>query len=193
MNYIVPHYVDREGGKTHTYDIFSRLLKDRAVMLTGEVEERGMSSIIAQLLVLDQESHKDIYLYINSPGGSVHAGLALYDTMNYIKSPVNTVVMGLAASMGCFLLSGGEKGKRYVLPNASIMAHQVSSGTRGHVLDQIASLEHTKSLNERLFSIMAKNIGMDVADLKKIADRDLWMTAEQAVELGFADKIIGTL
>ena len=171
-------------------DLASRMLRDRIVFLNGEVNEAMADSIMAQLLYLESEdSTKDIFLYINSPGGCVISGLAIYDTMNFIKPDVRTIVTGMAASMGAFLLSSGVKGKRMALPNAQIMIHQVSSGARGHVEDMNVSVAHSNKLNKLLFEIMGKNLGICPKKLLKMSNRDVWLDSKQAMALGVIDEI----
>ncbi len=182
---LIPMVVEQTSKGERSYDIYSRLLKDRVIFLSGEVEDNMANLIVAQLLFLEAEdATKDIHLYINSPGGSVSAGLAIYDTMNFIKCDVSTICAGEACSMGAFLLSSGTPGKRFALPNADIMVHQVSSGTRGHVEDQRIRLEHTIKLNEKLASIEAENCGLTAEEYKKLIDRDLWLSAEEATKVG---------
>jgi ATP-dependent Clp protease protease subunit len=190
---IIPTVIDSDGRTDRVYDIYSRLLEDRIIYLGDEVNHQTANLVVAQLLFLEsKDPHKDITLYINSPGGSVSDGLAIYDTMNFIKSDVSTVGMGLQASMGAFLLSSGAKGKRYVLPNSRVMIHQVSSGTQGTATDMEISLKETIRLKKLLNEIMAKNTGQKLSKVEVDAERDFWMTAEEAVAYGVADKIINT-
>ena len=190
---IIPTVIDSDGRTDRVYDIYSRLLEDRIIYLGDEVNHQTANLVVAQLLFLEsKDPHKDITLYINSPGGSVSDGLAIYDTMNFIKSDVSTVGMGLQASMGAFLLSSGAKGKRYVLPNSRVMIHQVSSGTQGTATDMEISLKETIRLKKLLNEIMAKNTGQTLSKVEVDAERDFWMTAEEAVAYGVADKIINT-
>lgn len=193
-NVIIPTVFEITTQGMRSYDIYSRLLNDRVIFVNGEIEEVMATNIVAQLLFLESEDpDSDIYLYINSPGGSVIDGLSIMDTMKFIKPDVCTVVTGMAASMGFAILSHGAKGKRFALPHAQIMAHMVSSGAGGHIKDMEKSYEHSKYINELLMKIMAENIGMDVAKLKKEIDRDKWLDAEGALkfgELGVIDKII---
>lgn len=190
---IIPTVIDSDGRTDRVYDIYSRLLEDRIIYLGDEVNHQTANLVVAQLLFLEsKDPHKDITLYINSPGGSVSDGLAIYDTMNFIKSDVSTVGMGLQASMGAFLLSSGAKGKRYVLPNSRVMIHQVSSGTQGTATDMEISLKETIRLKKLLNEIMAKNTGQKLTKVEVDAERDFWMTAEEAVAYGVADKIINT-
>ena len=188
---LVPYVVEQTSRGERSYDIFSRLLNDRIVMLSEEVNDTTASLVVAQLLYLEaQDPDKDIQFYINSPGGSVTAGLAIYDTMQYIKPDVSTICIGMAASMGAFLLSSGAKGKRIALPNAEIMIHQPSGGSQGQATDiQIQAeqiLKHKKKLNE----ILAENTGKDLAVIERDTERDHFMTAEEAREYGLIDKVI---
>lgn len=178
--------------KQYSWDITSRLLDDRMIMAYDEVTSDTAQLIVSQLLYLDTVNQNDVQVIINSPGGSVHSGLAVIDTMNYIKSDVVTIVAGLAASMGAMYLLSGTAGKRYALPNATIMLHAVSSGTRGTIHDQEISLAHTRLLNERLMAMIACKTKMDIKKVKRLCERDAWLTAEQALELGVIDKIIET-
>ena len=186
----VPVVVEQTGNGERSYDIYSRLLKERIVMLGGEVTDISAELIVAQLLFLEGEDpEKDIQFYINSPGGSVTAGMAIYDTMNFIKCDVSTICVGMAASMGSFLLAGGTKGKRYALPNSEILIHQPLGGTQGQASDMIIAAEHIRKTRERLNSILAKNTGRTYEELARDTDRDNWMTAEEALEYGLIDHI----
>ena len=186
----VPVVVEQTGNGERSYDIYSRLLKERIVMLGGEVTDISAELIVAQLLFLEGEDpEKDIQFYINSPGGSVTAGMAIYDTMNFIKCDVSTICVGMAASMGSFLLAGGAKGKRYALPNSEILIHQPLGGTQGQASDMIIAAEHIRKTRERLNSILAKNTGRTYEELARDTDRDNWMTAEEALEYGLIDHI----
>lgn len=176
--------------KGYAWDITSRLLDDRMVLAYDQVSSDTSQLIVSQLLYLDTVNHNDIQIIINSPGGSVHSGLAVIDTMNYIKSDVVTIVCGLAASMGAMYLLSGAVGKRYALPNATIMLHAVSSGTRGTIHDQEISLAHTRLLNDKLMKMIACKTKMDLKKVKRLCERDAWLTAEQALELGVIDRII---
>ncbi|MEM5200289.1 ATP-dependent Clp protease proteolytic subunit, partial [Enterococcus faecium] len=167
------------------YDIYSRLLKDRIIMLSGPIDDNVANSVIAQLLFLDaQDSEKDIYLYINSPGGSVSAGLAIFDTMNFVKADVQTIVLGMAASMGSFLLTAGQKGKRFALPNAEIMIHQPLGGAQGQATEIEIAARHILDTRQRLNSILAERTGQPIEVIERDTDRDNYMTAEQAKEYG---------
>ena len=187
----VPYVVEQTSRGERSYDIFSRLLNDRIVMLNDEVNDTTAGLIVAQLLYLEaQDPDKDIQFYINSPGGSVTAGMAIYDTMQYIKCDVSTICVGMAASMGAFLLSAGAKGKRIALPNAEIMIHQPSAGTKGKVSDMEIDLEHVLRLKRHLNEMLAENTGRSVEEVSRDTDRDHWMTAEEAREYGIIDKVI---
>lgn len=191
-DYLVPNVIVRTRDGERGYDIYSRLLEDRIIFLGEEVTEMTANVVVAQLLHLANESpDKDIQLYINSPGGSVYDGLAIYDTMQYIAPDVQTIGIGLQASMGAFLLSSGAKGKRFVLPNARVMIHQPSSGTRGKVTDQEISLRESIALKERLATIMADNTGQKLDKIKADMERDYWLSAADAVAYGLADEVIG--
>lgn len=191
-DYLVPNVIVRTRDGERGYDIYSRLLEDRIIFLGEEVNEMTANVVVAQLLHLANENpDKDIQLYINSPGGSVYDGLAIYDTMQYIAPDVQTIGIGLQASMGAFLLSSGAKGKRFVLPNARVMIHQPSSGTRGKVTDQEISLRESIALKERLAAIMADNTGQKLDKIKADMERDYWLSAADAVAYGLADEVIG--
>jgi len=188
---LIPTVIENEGRVERAYDIYSRLLKDRIIFMGEDVNPHTANLIVAQLLFLDNESPgKDIYLYINSPGGSVYDALAIYDTMKFVKSDVQTVGIGVQASAAAFLLSSGTKGKRFILPNASVMVHQPSSGTRGKVTDQEIDLRESLRVKKLLEEIMAKNTGQKVAKIHDDMERDKWMTAKEAVDYGIVDKII---
>lgn len=188
---LVPYVVEQTSRGERSYDIFSRLLNDRIIILSEEVNDTTASLIVAQMLYLEaQDPDKDIQFYINSPGGSVTAGMAIYDTMQYIKCDVSTICVGLAASMGAFLLSSGTKGKRIALPNAEIMIHQPSAGTQGQVTDMAIHLKRLEIIKKRLNHILADNTGKDVETVTADCERDNFMTAEEAVEYGLIDKVI---
>lgn len=190
-NYLVPTVVEKSYDGERAYDVYSRLLKERIVFLGEEVNEHTANIVVAQLLHLAYEDpDKDISLYINSPGGSVSDGLAVYDTMQFIKPDVATYGIGLQASMGAFLLSSGEKGKRFLLPNSRVMIHQPSAGTQGKVTDMEITLRETIRIKTLLNEILAKNTGQKLAKIEKDVDRDFWMDAKEAVEYGLADKIV---
>ena len=188
---IIPYVIEQTSRGERSYDIFSRLLSDRIVFLGEEVTDASASSIVEQMLFLEaQDPDKDIQFYINSPGGSVTAGFAIYDTMQYIKCDVSTICVGLAASMGAFLLSSGAKGKRIALPNAEIMIHQPSAGTQGKVTDMESDVEHFLRIKQRLNKILAENTGKTPEQVKLDSERDHWMTADEAQAYGLVDKVI---
>ena len=190
MSYI-PYVVEQTGRGERSYDIYSRLLKDRIIMLSGEVNDQVASTIVAQLLFLEaQDPDKDIYFYINSPGGVITSGLSMFDTMNYIKPDIVTICMGQAASMGAFLLSSGTPGKRYALPNARIMIHQPSGGAQGQSTDIQIQAEEIQRLKDSLNEIMAKNCGKKAKQLEKDTERDNFMSSKEAVEYGLIDKVL---
>lgn len=187
---LVPMIVDKELDGERSYDIFSRLLKNRIILLSGEINDACSSSIIAQLLYLDSISNEDISLYINSPGGSVSAGMAIYDTMNFIKSDVATICVGMAASMGAFLLSSGQKGKRSALPSSEIMIHQPLGGAEGQATEIKLVAEHIIKLKKKLNTILAKNTKKSLKAIENDTERDHYLDAEEALEYGLIDKII---
>ena len=188
---LVPYVLESTSRGERTYDIYSRLLKDRIIFLGEEVNDVTASLVVAQLLFLESEDpNKDIHLYINSPGGSVTAGMAIYDTMNYIKCDVCTTCIGMAASMGAFLLTGGAKGKRYALPNAEIMIHQPSGGAQGQATDINIVAEHILKTKHKLNSIMAANTGQPIEVIERDTERDNYMSAEQAMNYGLIDHVI---
>ena len=182
--------IEQTGRGERSFDIYSRLLNDRIVMLCEEVNDTTASLVVAQLLYLEaQDPDKDISLYINSPGGSVTAGMAIHDTMNYIKCDVSTICIGMAASMGAFLLSSGAKGKRYALPNAEIMIHQPSAGTQGQITDMAIHLKRLETIKKRMNKILSENTGKPVEVVTADCERDNFMTAEEALEYGLIDKV----
>ena len=188
---LVPYVVEQTSRGERSYDIFSRLLNDRIIMLSEEVNDTTASLIVAQLLYLEaQDPDKDIQLYINSPGGSVTAGMAIYDTMQYIKCDVSTICVGMAASMGAFLLAAGAEGKRIALPNAEIMTHQPSAGTQGKVTDMEIDVEHFLKIKKKINEILAEKTGKSAEQVKLDSERDKWMSAEEAKEYGLIDKVI---
>ena len=188
---LVPYVVEQTSRGERSYDIFSRLLNDRIIILSEEVNSTTASLIVAQLLYLEaQDPDKDIQFYINSPGGSVTDGMAIYDTMQYIKCDVSTICVGMAASMGAFLLSSGTKGKRLALPNAEIMIHQPSAGTQGQITDMAIHLKRLEVIKKRLNAILADNTGRGVEEITAACERDNFMTAEEAVAYGLIDKVI---
>ena len=190
-NTLIPYVVEQTSRGERSYDIFSRLLNDRIIMLNGQVDDASASVIIAQLLFLEgQDPDKDISFYINSPGGSVSAGLAIYDTMQYIKCDVSTICMGMAASMGAFLLSSGAKGKRYALPNSEIMIHQPLGGAQGQASDIIIHADHIKRTRSNLNSILSENTGKPIEEIERDTERDNFMTADEAANYGLIDKVI---
>ena len=190
MSY-VPIVVEQTSKGERSYDIYSRLLKDRIIFVTGEIEDHMANLIVAQLLFLESEDpDKDIHLYINSPGGSVTAGMAIYDTMKYIKCDVSTVCIGMAASMGAFLLAGGAKGKRFALPNAEIMIHQPLGGTQGQATEIEIAAKHILRTKEKLNRMLAENTGKDYETICADTERDNWKSAEEACEYGLIDKVI---
>jgi ATP-dependent Clp protease protease subunit len=190
MSYI-PYVVEQTGRGERSYDIYSRLLKDRIIMLSGEVNDQVASTIVAQLLFLEaQDPDKDIYFYINSPGGVITSGLAMFDTMNYIKPDIVTICIGQAASMGAFLLSSGAKGKRYALPNARIMIHQPSGGAQGQSTDIQIQAEEIQRLKDTLNEIMGENCGKKAKQLEKDTERDNFMSSKEAVEYGLIDQVL---
>ena len=187
----VPYVVEQTNRGERSYDIFSRLLNDRIIFLGEEVNDTSASIVVAQLLYLEaQDPDKDIQFYINSPGGSVTAGMAIYDTMQYIKCDVATICVGMAASMGAFLLSAGTKGKRMALPNAEIMIHQPSAGTQGQITDMAIHLKRLQVIKERMNKIMAENTGRTIEEVTAACERDNFMSAEEALAFGLIDKIV---
>ena len=189
-NYLIPYVIERSGSGERSYDIYSRLLKDRIVFLSGQVEDEMANAVVAQLLFLEMDNpDADISLYINSPGGSVTAGMAIYDTMQYIKAPVRTVCVGLAASMGAFLLMAGEKGKRMALPNAEVMIHQPSGGAQGQATDVSIRAEWLIRTKKKMNQIMADMTGQSVEKVSADAERDYFMSAQEAMNYGIVDQI----
>ena len=188
---LVPMVVEQTNRGERSYDIFSRLLNDRIVMLCEEVTDASASLVVAQLLYLEgQDPDKDIQLYINSPGGSVTAGMAIYDTMQYIKCDVSTICIGMAASMGAFLLSSGAKGKRFALPNAEIMIHQPSAGTQGQITDMAIHLRRLEIIKARMNRILSENTGKSVEEVTAACERDNFMSAEEAKAFGLIDRVL---
>lgn len=188
---LVPMVIEQTNKGERSYDIYSRLLKERIIMLTDEVNDTTASLVVSQLLFLEAEdTKKDIYLYINSPGGSVSAGLAIYDTMQYIKCDVSTICMGMAASMGAFLLAGGAKGKRLSLPNSEVMIHQPLGGSKGQATEIEIAAKHILRTKERLTRIIAENCGRPYEECLQDMERDNWKTAYEALEYGLIDKVI---
>ena len=192
-NALVPYIVEQTSRGERSYDIYSRLLEDRIIFLSGEIDDAVANTVVAQLIYLEaKDPSKDINLYINSPGGSVSAGFAIYDTMNYIKCDVSTVCIGMAASMGSFLLSGGTKGKRYALPNAEIMIHQPSGGSQGQATEIDIAARHILKTREKLNHMLAENTGKDYETICADTERDNWMSAEEAKEYGLIDMVIAS-
>ena len=188
---LVPYVVEQTSRGERSYDIFSRLLNDRIIFLSEEVNDTTASLIVAQMLYLEaQDPDKDIQFYINSPGGSVTAGMAIYDTMQYIKCDVATICVGMAASMGAFLLSAGAKGKRMALPNAEIMIHQTSAGTQGQITDMAIHMKRLETIKARMNRIMAANTGRSVEEVTEACERDNFMTSEEAKEFGLIDRVL---
>ncbi len=187
----IPYVVEQTSRGERSYDIFSRLLNDRIIFLSEEVNDTTASLIVAQLLYLEaQDPDRDIQFYINSPGGSVTAGMAIYDTMQYIKCDVATICVGMAASMGAFLLSAGTKGKRMALPNAEIMIHQPSAGTQGQITDMAIHMKRLQTIKERMNHILAENTGKSVEEVTAACERDNFMTAQEALAFGLIDRVI---
>lgn len=187
---LVPVVVENDLSVERSYDIFSRLLKERIIFLSGEINDALANTVVAQLLYLDSLGNEDISIYINSPGGVISAGMAIYDTMNFIKSDVSTICVGIAASMGAFLLSSGTKGKRFILPNADVMIHQPLGGAEGQASDIKIASERILNLRERLNRILAKNTGKNLKKIEHDTERDNYLNAEEAVSYGIVDKII---
>ena len=188
---LIPYVVETDGRGERSYDIYSRLLKDRIVFISGEINDELANAVVAQLLFLEAEDpDKDIQLYINSPGGSVTAGMAIYDTMKFIKCDVSTICIGMAASMGAFLLAGGTKGKRYALPNAEIMIHQPLGGAQGQATEIEIAAKHILQTKEKLNRMLAENTGKPYDEICEDTERDNWMTAEAAKEYGLIDCVI---
>ena len=187
---LIPMVVDQVGNNERSYDIYSRLLEDRIIFLTGEINDQVANTVVAQLIYLEcKNPDKDIYMYINSPGGSVSAGFAIYDTMNYIKCDVSTICIGLAASMGAFLLSSGARGKRVALPNSKIMIHQPLGGAQGQASDIEIQAREMQKTKQKLNEILARNTGKSIEEIARDTDRDNYMSAEEAQNYGLVDKI----
>lgn len=187
---LVPVVVEKDINGERSYDIFSRLLKERIIMLSGEINDQMANSIVAQLLYLDSINHDDISLYINSPGGVITSGMAIYDTMQFIKSDVSTICVGMAASMASFLLSSGASGKRYCLPNSEVMIHQPLGGAQGQATEIKIAAEHILKLKDKLNRLLSKNTGKDLETIERDTERDNFMAAEEALRYGLVDKII---
>ncbi|MBQ7557860.1 MAG: ATP-dependent Clp endopeptidase proteolytic subunit ClpP [Lachnospiraceae bacterium] len=188
---LIPYVIEQTSRGERSYDIYSRLLEDRIIFLGQEVDDALASTVVAQLLFLEaQDPDKDIHLYINSPGGSVTAGMAIYDTMQFVKCDVSTICIGMAASMGAFLLAGGAKGKRMALPNAEIMIHQPSGGSQGQATEMEIAAKHIIATKEKLNRILSENTGRPIEEVAKDTDRDNWKTAEEAREYGIIDMVV---
>ena len=190
MMNLIPIIVDKEQNGERSYDIYSRLLKDRIIFLSGEINDEMANTIVSELLYLDSINHNDISLYINSPGGSITSGMAIMDTMNYIKSDVSTICVGMAASMGAFLLSCGKKGKRYILPNAEVMIHQPLGGASGQATEIKIVAERILKLKDKLNKILADNTNQDIKKIEIDTERDYYMDSNEALEYGIVDKIL---
>jgi len=187
---LVPYIVEQTSRGERSYDIYSRLLEDRIIFLSGEIDDAVANTVVAQLIYLEaKDPSKDISLYINSPGGSVSAGLAIYDTMNYVKCDVSTICIGMAASMGAFLLSSGQKGKRFALPNSEIMIHQPLGGAQGQASDIKIAAEHILKTKQKLNTILSQNSGRPLSEIEKDTDRDNYLSAQEALEYGLIDKV----
>lgn len=189
-NVLIPYVVERTSGGERSYDLYSRLLEDRIIFLSGEIDDAVANTVVAQLIFLEgKDPTKDISLYINSPGGSVTAGMAIYDTMNYIKCDVQTICVGMAASMGAFLLSSGAKGKRFSLPNSEIMIHQPLGGAQGQASDIAIQAEHILKIKKRMNTILSRNCNQPLEKIEKDVDRDHYMTADEALKYGLIDRV----
>ena len=187
---VIPTIIERSSNSERVYDIYSKLLKERIIIISGEINDSLADIVVSELLYLDSISHDDISLYINSPGGSITAGMAIYDTMNYIKSDVSTICIGLSASMAAFLLSSGKKGKRFILPNAEVMIHQPLGGASGQATEIKIAAERILKLKEKLNKILAHNTGKSISKIANDTERDYFLSAKEALEYGIIDKII---
>lgn len=187
---LVPSVVEKSSDGERAYDIYSRLLRDRIIMLSGEIDDNLANSVVAQLLYLDSINHDTISLYINSPGGSITAGMAIYDTMNYVKSNVSTICIGMSASMAAFLLSCGQKGLRYALPNSEVMIHQPLGGAQGQATEIKIAAERILKLKEKINRILSENTGQDLEKIQSDTERDYFLSAEEALDYGLIDKVI---
>ena len=188
---LIPYVVDQTGNGERSYDIYSRLLEDRIVFISGEIDDATANTVVAQLIYLEAKNpEKDICVYINSPGGSVTAGMAIYDTMRYVKCDVSTICVGLAASMGAFLLAAGTKGKRFCLPNSEVMIHQPLGGAKGQASDIEITAKHIIRTKKKMIEMLSKNSGQPIKKVEKDVDRDYYMSATEAVEYGIVDKVI---
>lgn len=187
---LVPTVIEKSNNGERAYDIYSRLLKDRIVLINGEIDDNNANIVVAELLYLDSLNHNDISIYINSPGGSVTAGMAIYDTMNFIESSVSTICIGIAASMAAFLLSSGEKGKRCCLPNSEVMIHQPLGGVQGQATEIKIAAERILKMKEKLNKILAENTGQDIKKIENDTERDNFMSSKEALQYGLIDKIL---
>lgn len=187
---LIPSVIEKSSNGERVYDLYSRLLKDRIILLSGEITNQNANIIVGELLYLDSLNHDDINIYINSPGGSVTAGMAIYDTMNMVKSKVSTICVGMAASMAAFLLSSGSKGKRYILPNGEVMIHQPLGGAEGQATDIKIAAEHILKLRDKLNFILSKNTGQPLKQIIKDTDRDNFMDSDEALKYGIVDEIL---
>ena len=187
---LIPYVVERNYNSERSYDLYSRLLKDRIIILNGEITDNSSNIVVAQLLYLDSLNNDDISLYINSPGGSITAGMAIFDTMNFIKSDVSTICVGMAASMAAFLLSSGEKGKRYILPNAEVMIHQPLGGAQGQATEIKIAAERILKLKKKLNKILSDNTGKDIDTIDNDTERDYFMDSDEALNYGIVDKVL---
>ncbi len=187
---LIPTVIEKTSNSERAYDIYSRLLKDRIIILTGEIDDNSANIVVAQLLYLDSINHDDISLYINSPGGSITSGMAIYDTMNFIKSEVCTICIGMAASMGAFLLSSGQKGKRFCLPNSEVMIHQPLGGASGQATEIKIAAEHILKIKNKLNKILASNTNKDINTIEIDTERDNYLSAQEALNYGIVDKIL---
>ena len=187
---LIPTIIEKTNNSERAYDIYSRLLKDRIIILTGEIDDNSENIVVAQLLYLDSINHDDISLYINSPGGSITSGMAIYDTMNFIKSEVSTICIGMAASMGAFLLSSGKKGKRYCLPNSEVMIHQPLGGASGQATEIKIAAAHILKIKEKLNKILASNTNKDIHTIELDTERDNYLSAQEALDYGLIDQIL---
>ena len=187
---LIPVVIDKENNVERSYDIFSRLLKDRIIFISGEIDDNLANNVVAELLYLDSLEKKDIFLYINSPGGSITSGMAIYDTMNFIKSDISTICIGMAASMAAFLLSSGTKGKRIALPNSEVMIHQPLGGVEGQATDMKIRTDRIIETKSKLNKILSENTGKPLSKIKKDTERDYFMSSKKALEYGLIDKII---
>ena len=187
---LIPSVIEKSSNGERVYDLYSRLLKDRIILLSGEINDQNANIIVGELLYLDSLNHDDINIYINSPGGSVTAGMAIYDTMNMVKSKVCTICVGMAASMGAFLLSSGSKGKRYILPNGEVMIHQPLGGAEGQATDIKIAAEHILKLRDKLNIILSKNTGQPLKQIIEDTDRDNFMDSDEALKYGIVDEIL---